>query len=144
MCVIGVQCVGVGVLVLVLVCHADPLPPHTPLSACMFKNVPHVYIQNVSVCTCTTLASVTTCGRAGTHGDVLNLHTGVFQGVTAHSHTHNDIHTRHNNNHHHNNTRRQGQTGVRERQRESKKTEKEDRERETEKERQDKTRQDGN
>ena len=36
-----------------------------------------VYIQNVPVCTGTTPACVTTCGRgAGTHGDVLNVHTG--------------------------------------------------------------------
>ena len=38
-----------------------------------------VYVQNVPVCTGTTPACVTTCGRgAGTHGDVLNLHTEVF------------------------------------------------------------------
>ena len=38
-----------------------------------------VYVQNVPVCTGTTLACVTTCGRgADTHGDVLNLHTEVF------------------------------------------------------------------
>ena len=36
----------------------------------------HVYILNVSVCTGTTPACVTTCARgAGTHGDVLNVHT---------------------------------------------------------------------
>ena len=40
-------------------------------SVCRFKNVP--------VCTGTTPACVKTCGRgAGTHGDVLNLHTEVF------------------------------------------------------------------
>ena len=38
-----------------------------------------VYVQNVSVCAGTTPACVTTCGLgAGTHGDVLNLHTEVF------------------------------------------------------------------
>ena len=38
-----------------------------------------VYVQNVPVCTGTTPACGNTCGRgAGTHGDVLNLHTEVF------------------------------------------------------------------
>ena len=38
-----------------------------------------VYVQNVPVCTGTTPACVTTCGRgAGTHGDVLNLHKEGF------------------------------------------------------------------
>ena len=38
-----------------------------------------VYVQNVPVCTGTTPACVTTCGRgAGTHGGVLNVHTGTF------------------------------------------------------------------
>ena len=42
------------------------------------KRLP-VYVQNVPVCTGTTRTCVTTCGRgAGTHGDVLNLHTEVF------------------------------------------------------------------
>ena len=42
------------------------------------KNL-RVYIQNVPVCTGTTRTCVTTCGRgAGTHEDVLNLHTEVF------------------------------------------------------------------
>ena len=41
------------------------------VTVCTFKNA--------SVCTGTTPACVTTCGRgAGTHGDVLNLHTEVF------------------------------------------------------------------
>ena len=44
-----------------------------------------VYIQNVPVCTRTTRTCVTTCRRdAGTHGDVLNAHTGG-QGVIASS-----------------------------------------------------------
>ena len=43
------------------------------------KNL-RVSIQNVSVFTGTTRTCVTTCGRgAGTHGDVLNLHTEVFE-----------------------------------------------------------------
>ena len=42
------------------------------------KNL-RVWIQNVPVCTGTTRTCVTTCGRgAGTHGDVLFLHTEVF------------------------------------------------------------------
>ena len=48
-------------------------------------SLPRVYIQNVSVCTGTTPASVTTCGRgAGSHGDVLNVHTWFFQRATPH------------------------------------------------------------
>ena len=40
---------------------------------------PRVYIQNVPVCTGTTRTCVSTCARgAGTHGDVLNVHTGTF------------------------------------------------------------------
>ena len=43
-----------------------------------------VYVQNVPVCTGTTPACVTTCGRgAGTHGDVLNLHK---EGFFVHTH----------------------------------------------------------
>ena len=43
-----------------------------------------VYVQNVPVCTGTTPACVTTCGRgAGTHGDVLNLHGGFLDGHTG-------------------------------------------------------------
>ena len=38
---------------------------------------PRVYTQNVPVCTGTTRTSIKTCARgAGTHGDVLNGHTG--------------------------------------------------------------------
>ena len=37
-------------------------------------------VQNVPVCVGNTSTCVTTCGRgAGTHGDVLNLHTEVFE-----------------------------------------------------------------
>ena len=40
------------------------------------QNVLRVYVQDVPVCTGTTPACVSTCGRgAGTHGDVLNAHT---------------------------------------------------------------------
>ena len=75
---------------------------------------------------------VTTCGRgAGTHGDVLNVHTGVFS-VPHHTarthHDHNDTHTRHNNNHH-NITRR--------------KEDRERRQRKRDKTREDETRQEG-
>ena len=42
-------------------------------------NVPRVYIQNVPVYAGTTRTCVETCARgAGTHGDVLNVHTGTF------------------------------------------------------------------
>ena len=34
--------------------------------------------SKVPVCTGTTRTRVTTCGRAGTHGDVLNVHTVFF------------------------------------------------------------------
>ena len=45
---------------------------------CVQKRL-RVYVQNASVCAGTTPACVTTCGLgAGTHGDVLNLHTEVF------------------------------------------------------------------
>ena len=82
-CVVGVQCVCWRVFWCVCVCVGVgvsrctpsplflPLPP-TPLSVCTFKTPP--------VCTGTTPASGTRCGRgAGTHGGVLNLHTGSFQ-----------------------------------------------------------------
>ena len=72
---------------------------------------PRVYIQNVPVCTGTSPASVTTCGSgAGTHGDVVNVHTG-FQRATPHrTHTPRpQRHTQHNTASAHNITRRQGQ-----------------------------------
>ena len=58
--------------------------PHS--SPCVYvQNTSRVYIRNVPVCTCTTPTSVTTCGRgAGTHGDVLNVHTRGFQRATPH------------------------------------------------------------
>ena len=70
---------------------------------------PRVHVQNAPVCTGTTPASVTTCGRgAGTHGVVLNVHTrGVLSATPRNTHTPRpQRHTQHNN-HHHNNTRRQ-------------------------------------
>ena len=84
------------------------------------QNSLRVSIQNVPVCTGTTRTCVSTCARgAGTHGDVLNVHTGIFQCVTLHhdhnhSHSYNDTHTT------------QHATSHRDRQRE---TAKEDRER---------------
>ena len=69
-------CVG-GVCLVVCVCvvlcrvvwHAEnPVYRLKTLSVCRFKNVP-VYAGNTRTC-------FSTCGRgAGTHGDVLNLHT---------------------------------------------------------------------
>ena len=122
-----------NVLVLVLVCHADPSPLHPPRThsspRVYVQNAHRVHTQNVPVCAGTTPASGNTCGRGpSTHGDVLNVHTGVFQRATPH-HTQTprpQRHTRHNNNHHSNtgtDRDRQGQ-----------------RQRETEKEWQDKTR----
>ena len=52
-------------------CVCSKTPP------CVRSKRLRVKIQNVPVCTGTTPACVTTCGRgAGTHGDVLNAHTG--------------------------------------------------------------------
>ena len=46
---------------------------------CGTQKKPPCVDSNVPVCTGTTRTCVTTCGRgAGTHGDVLNLHTEVF------------------------------------------------------------------
>ena len=86
------------VLLLVLVCHADPsspipLPPPPSTHAGVYvqnaPSHPRVYIQSFPVCTGTTPASVTTCGRgAGTHGEVLNIHTGFSAcHTTPHAHT---------------------------------------------------------
>ena len=71
-----------------------------------------VYVQNFSVCTGTTRTHVETCARgAGTHGDVLNVHTGgrvewthgVSKRVT-HQHTHTLTHINTHNTHKHNKT----------------------------------------
>ena len=57
-----------------------------------------VYVQNVSVCTGTTRTCVSACTRgAGTHGDVLNAHTGAFWMDTRRSFSapHHTTHTAH-------------------------------------------------
>ena len=92
-CVVGVQCVGVGVcvgvcvcvLVLVLVCHADPSFLLPPLSQCVHPKRPPSVHSKCPVYTGTTPASVNHVrrGSGGTHGDVLNVHTGVFNGHTT-------------------------------------------------------------
>ena len=71
-------------------------------TCCVFRSASqHVSILQVfSVCSCTMFALVSIYGRgAGTHGDVLNVHTGVFSVPhhTActhcdHNHSHNDTH----------------------------------------------------
>ena len=71
---------------------------HTPLPVCTLKNAAVCTFKTHPVCAGTTPASVTTCGRAGTHGDVLNVHTGVFSvphHTTRTHHDHNDTHTTH-------------------------------------------------
>ena len=46
---------------------------------CACGVVSRVHTQNVSMCAGTTPACGNTCGRgAGSHGDVLNVHTGAF------------------------------------------------------------------
>ena len=84
---------------------SPPLLPLSPLprvsvqkfSVCRFKNVP--------VCSGTTPACGNTCAcGAGTHGDVLNLHTEVFSACQAAPHTKQTTHTTQNTN---TNTRRQ-------------------------------------
>ena len=65
------------------------------------KNL-RVQIQSVPVCTGTTPACGNTCARgAGTHGDVLNLHTEVFSACQAAPHTtpHTQHTTQHNTQH---------------------------------------------
>ena len=116
-CVVGVQCVGVGVcvLVLVLVCHADPplfpsSPPTSPLSVCTPKTRPVCTFQ-ASLCVPAPRPQVLPhAGMVPLQTDVLNVHTGVFSVPHHTARTHhdlNDMHTRQNNNH--NNKRRQGQ-----------------------------------
>ena len=81
-CVLCVVCVVCCVLC-VVVCHAE--------------NPPCVRSQNVPVCTGTTRTCIKTCARgAGTHGDILNGHTGGFFSVTHHTATAPPQHTRHN------------------------------------------------
>ena len=136
-CSLCVVCVGWCWCSRFVTLTSPPPSPHThPSPRVYVRNA--VHIQNVPVCTGTTPASVTTCGRvAGTHGDVLNVHTGVFSvphHTTRTHHDHNDTHTtqqqppqQHRD--------RQAQTGT-----------ERDRERQREKERktrQDKTRREG-
>ena len=120
-CVVGVQWGGVGVcvLVLVLVCHADPPPPLTTplLSPC----VPPVCTFETSPCVPAPCPQVLhlrascryTRGRFETRG-FSACHTTPHHTARTH-HDHKNIHTRDNNNDH--NTQRQGQ---RERQRKKK------------------------
>ena len=50
-----------------------PPPPVCPLNT-----RPHMYVENVPVCTGTTRTCFNTCARcAGIHGDVLNVHMGT-------------------------------------------------------------------
>ena len=127
-------------VLLVLVCHADPSSPpstHAPttLTVCTFKTPPRVHIQNVSVCTSTTSASVTTCGRgARTYGDVLNVHTEVLSVPHHTARTHRDRNDTHNTTH---GERRQRKKTEKGRQRKGDRERDKTRERET---RQDKTR----
>ena len=67
---VSVVCVVVAVVVVVVVC----------VCACVStQNVPVCPVQNVPVCTGTTRTCVSICARgAGTHGDVLNVHTGTL------------------------------------------------------------------
>ena len=115
-----------------------------------FKKRLRVYVQNLPDCTGTTRTCVETCARgAGTHGDVLNVHT-EFRSV-SHINTHTLTHTTQQNTTQHNTTHYDHNTTRRKRQRQTE-TEKEDRDRERredgrgekrqEKRRQKKTRQD--
>ena len=101
-CVLCVVCCGCAMCWCWCVKLTLLLSTHPPLSLRVYvQNALRVHIQNVPVCTSTTPASVTTCGRgAGTHGDVMNVHTWVFSVPHHTTRTHHD----HNNNHHHNNT----------------------------------------
>ena len=120
---------NVWVLACVLACHADPsLPTHPHLSPCVRSKRPPC------VCTGTTPASVT-----GTHKDVLNVHTVVFNVPhhTARTHRdHNDIH---------NTTRQQHTTshGDRDRERQRERREREEREKRERRERRDKREREG-
>ena len=78
--------------------HARPGRSH-PSARVSTQTRPHMYVENVPVCTGTTHTCFNTCARcAGIHGDVLNVHmgtclsghTGFFQRFTPH---HNTAHT---------------------------------------------------
>ena len=69
------------------------------VSVCIGKGRDCVYVQTASVCTGTTRTCVSSCARgAGTHGDVLNRHTGFF---SVPHHTHHDHNHSHSHNRHH-------------------------------------------
>ena len=77
-----------------------PLSSSPPLLPCVDSKRPRVYVQKVPVCAGTTPACGNTCARgAGTHGDVLNPHTGVFQCATpphtTPQHTYHTTHAQH-------------------------------------------------
>ena len=74
LCVV-VLCGVCGVLCVVLCCACGVVCG----AAWHAEKTLRVLIQYVPVCTGTTRTCVTTCGcGAGTHGDVLNLHTEGF------------------------------------------------------------------
>ena len=137
---------------LFLVSRTDGDPP--PLSL-LFPSPPcvrpknlRVWIQNVPVCTGTTPACGNTCARgAGTHGDVLNLHTEVFSAcqaaphttphhthTTQHTHTHTHTTQHHNTQHHTETETERHRDRDRERQRKRDKTRQEKRRRDNKRE----------
>ena len=100
----------------------DDPPPLSLLlpRVCPSKKNPCVD-SNVPVCTGTTPTCVTTCGRgAGSHGDVLNPHTGFFSAchTTHHTPHHNTtLHSTAQHNTHHNTQQGTTTRGDRDRQR---------------------------
>ena len=51
---------------------------NTPSARVSTQTRPHMYVENVPVCTGTTRTCFNTCARcAGIHGDVLNVHMGT-------------------------------------------------------------------
>ena len=53
---------------------------HSKPPVCPHSKRPRVYVHNVPVCSGTTRTCVSTCARGpGTHGDVLNVHTGTLR-----------------------------------------------------------------
>ena len=97
------------------------LPMKTsPPPVCPLNTRPHMYVENVPVCTGTTRTCFNTCARcAGIHGDVFNVHmgtclsghTGFFSAfhTTPQHRTHHTDHTPHHDTRH-NTTRRQTET----------------------------------
>ena len=92
---------------------------NTPSARVSTQTRPHMYVQNVPVCTGTTRTCFNTCARcAGIHGDVLNVYMGtclsghtVFSAfhTTPQHRTHHTDHTPHHDTRH-NTTRRQTET----------------------------------